>query len=206
MASWIIQLVNHYLGEYVRQKSRKKMFRRLGIGLLALWGVVVIWGYLFAWRKVPTYQPSKTIELPQPLMSSAEYEAVISTHPRPYIVEITVQNDGAIIIYGAEHTNNPQDPQISDIQARWDNFQPTVALVESELGILFPGLMDPVETFSEPGAVHALARRDDIPTYSWEPPLDIEMAALLAQPFSQEQIALYTILTPYFLKPSFWPS
>lgn len=131
-------------------------------------------------------------------MSGAEYEAVISTHPRPYIVEVTAENGGAVLIYGAEHTQDPQDPQIEDIHNRWDDFQPTVALVESQLGILFPVLMDPVETFSEPGAVYALARRDDVLTYSWEPSLEVEMAALLAQPFSQEQIALYVVLTPYF--------
>ncbi len=174
------------------------MLRRIGLGLLILWGLVVLWGFLFAWRSVPTYLPEKSIGLPQPVMDDAAYAAVISTHPRPYIVEVTAVNGGAVLIYGAEHTKNPQDPQIEDIQRRWDNFQPTVALVESQLGILFPGLMDPVETFSEPGAVHALARRDGIITYSWEPPLEVEMAALLEQPFSQEQIALYVVLTPYF--------
>jgi hypothetical protein len=180
------------------EKLKKTMVRRIGVGLLILWGLVVLWGLVFAWRRVPTYLPEDQIELLQPVMNDAAYEAVISTHPRPYIVEITAVNGGAVIIYGAEHTKDPQDPQIRDIQTRWDNFQPTVALVESQLGILFPVLMDPVETFSEPGAVYALARRDDVVTYSWEPPLEVEMAALLAQPFSQEQIALYVVLTPYF--------
>jgi hypothetical protein len=182
----------------MEQKSWKTMLRRVGIGVLALWALVVLWGFLFAWRKVPTYRPADGIELRQPLMSGAEYEAVLVNHPRPYIVDITAANGGAVIIYGAEHTKDPNDPQIGDIQTRWGQFEPTVVLVESDLGILFPGLMDPVETFSEPGAVHALARRDGIPTYTWEPPLDVEMEALLAQPFSQEQIALYVILTPYF--------
>lgn len=179
-------------------KLNKALLRRIGVGLLIVWGLIVVWGLLFAWRRLPTYLPERPIELPQPVMNNAAYEAIISTHLRPYIVEITAVNQGAVIIYGAEHTRDPLDPQIEDIQTRWDNFQPTVALVESQLGILFPVLMDPVETFSEAGALYALARRDDVVTYSWEPPLEVEMAALLAQPFTQEQIALYVILTPYF--------
>ena len=185
-------------GDSVRNNPKRTVLCRLIIGVIVLWLLVVLWGFVFAWRKVPTYLPERTIDLPQPLLNNAQYEALISTHPRPYVVEVTAVSNGAVIIYGAEHTNDPQNPQISDIEARWDTFQPTVALVESELGILFPGLMDPVETFSEPGAVHALARRDNIPTYTWEPPLAIEMAALLDQSFSQEQIALFVVLRPYF--------
>jgi hypothetical protein len=57
--------------------------------------------------------------------------------------------------------------------------------------------MDPVETFSEPGIVHALAREAGIPTYSWEPPIAVQMESLLSQA-SPEQVALYVVLTPAF--------
>jgi hypothetical protein len=131
-------------------------------------------------------------------MTGPEYAALVDTHARPYVVEISAGRGGRVVLYGAEHTRDPDDPQLADIRERWDRLRPTVALVESRLGILFPQLMDPVKTFSEPGAVHALARRDGIPTYSWEPPLDVKMRGLLAQPFSREQIALYVVLGPYF--------
>lgn len=176
----------------------KTAVRRGLLLMLGVWGMVVLWGYWFAWRKVPTYLPSAEVVVPLQPLTSAEYGAVIDVHARPYVVEVTAVNGGAVLLYGAEHTKNPTDPQIGDIEARWGQFRPTVALVESDLGILFPGLMDPVETFSEPGAVHALARRARIPTYTWEPPLEVEMAGLLAQPFSLEQIALYVVLRPYF--------
>lgn len=63
--------------------------------------------------------------------------------------------------------------------------------------MLFPGLMDPVETFQEPGAVHDLARDAGIPTYTWEPPMETVVQALL-ESFAPEQIALFLVLRPYF--------
>lgn len=176
---------------------RRVLIRRLLLGILLLWvlSAAVLW--LIAWRRVPLYLPESAIDLPVSLMTAAEYGVVIETHPRPYVVEIE-SGGGGIILYGAEHTKDPADPQIADIRRRWREFGPTVALVESRLGIMFPGFMDPVKTFSEPGAVHALARDDGIPTYSWEPPLEVRMDSLLDQGFSREQVALYSVLGPYF--------
>ncbi|MEM7116423.1 MAG: hypothetical protein AAF614_28570 [Chloroflexota bacterium] len=179
-------------------KSWKTKLRRAGVILLLLWGLLVLWGYWFAWRKVPTYSPLPNIVLAHPLLTGAEYETVMGTHPRPYLVELTTDDGGSLLLFGAEHTKDPNNPQIQEIRRRWEGLEPTVALVESDLGILFPGLMEPVETFGEPGVVHALARQAGIPTYTWEPPLEAKIAALLAQPFSQEQIALSVILSPYF--------
>lgn len=176
----------------------KEWVRKTLLVLLILWVVLIVWGALFAWRKVPEYLPEGSAALPQPIMSSEEYGSLINTHPRPFIIRIEIANGGGMLIFGAEHTKDPNDPQMEQILGEWTAFTPTVALVESRLGILFPGLMDPVETFSEPGKVHALAREQAIPTYTWEPPTDIMMERLLAQPFSQEQIALRVVLGPAF--------
>jgi hypothetical protein len=177
--------------------TRGLLIRRLLLGILILWVLSAGALWLIAWRRLPVYLPESAIDLPVPLMTGLEYGEVIDTHPRPYVVEIE-SGAGGIVLYGAEHTRDPYDPQISDMSRRWTEFRPTVALVESRLGIMFPGFMDPVKTFAEPGAVHALAREDGIPTYSWEPPVEVRMRNLFDQGFSAEQIALYIVLGPYF--------
>lgn len=156
-----------------------------------------LWAWIFAWRKLPHYPVSTQIELPMPIMTGEEYGQVINSHPRPYIVEIGIERGGGVLIYGATHTKDPKNPQIADIDKRWAAFRPTVALCESRLGVLFPGLMNPVKTFSEPGAVHALARKHRIPTYTWEPSTEIQVAHLLRS-FTKEQVALRFILGSYF--------
>lgn len=176
----------------------KTRLRRGILGVLAAWLALVAWGWWFAWRKLPTLAADESITLAAPIMDGAGYTAVINTHPRPKIVRIEGVGRGALLLYGAEHVRDPDHPQIADIAARWAEFRPTVALCESRLGILFPGLMDPIKTFGEPGAVKALARRDGVPTYTWEPPVDSYMRCLLAQSYSKEQVALRVILGPYF--------
>lgn len=159
--------------------------------------LLILWGWIYSWKRLPYYTEGSAIQLTAPVMTGAEYSEVIETHPRPYIVDISL-GTGRIIVYGATHTKNPHDPQITDIERRWNELKPTVALCESRLGILFPGLMDPIREFSEPGYVHQLARRDGIPTYTWEPPPQAVMDYLFRLPFSKQQLALRLKLGPYF--------
>ncbi len=176
-------------------RARRNVLR-VAITLLGLVAVVVVWGWATAWRRLPYYD-APAVALPVPVMSDSAYGEVVETHARPYLVEIETP-DGALLLYGATHTNDPGDPQIADIAARWRAFRPTVALCESRLGTLFPQLMNPVREFWEPGFVHKLARADGIPTYTWEPSRQVVMESLLALPFSKEQIALRVKLGPYF--------
>ena len=150
-----------------------------------------------AWYRVPYYEISPSVELEGAILTPDEYGAVIDTHPRPFVYEIEA-SAGAVLIYGAEHTRNPQDPQIDDIAARWKAFAPTVALVESDLGMMFPAFMDPVETFGEIGTVHALARDAGVATYTWEPTDDVLVASLMEQGFTAKEVALRVMLGPYF--------
>jgi hypothetical protein len=159
--------------------------------------LIVIWGWLTSWRRLPYYLEYGNITLPTAILSDAEYGELMDSHPRPYVVEIE-SGAGSLVLFGATHTKDPEDPQLTDIAERWERMRPTVALVESRLGILFPQLMDPVRTFSEPGRVHQLARQDDIPTFTWEPTPEKTMEAMFALPFTKEQIALRMKLGPYF--------
>jgi len=132
-----------------------------------------------------------------PLLTNEEYSSLVDSHPRPYIVELETQNGGALLLYGSEHTQDQNDPQIADIQTRWNNFHPTIALVESRLGFLIQGLQNPVENYGEMGWVFSLARKDDISTFTWEMPRELEIQYVLEK-YPKEQVALFYILRPYF--------
>jgi hypothetical protein len=149
------------------------------------------------WRSPDYYTDYGTIELAVPILTNEEYGALIDTHPRPYIVEIETQAGGELLLYGSEHTQNPDDPQMADIQTRWNSFHPTVALVESRLGFFIQGFQNPVEEYGEMGWVFSLARKDRVPVYTWEAPREREIQYTLGQ-FSREQVALFYILRPYF--------
>jgi len=125
-----------------------------------------------------------------------EYGQHVETHERPYVYTVETGN-GALFVYGSEHTKDPHNPQLPHIKEKWDAFKPTVALVEGRLGFLFPPFMDPVKNYGEMGWVKSLAARDKVKLYSWEPHHDSINARLMKR-FAPEQLALYRILSPYF--------
>src|SRR5258708_29005118 len=63
----------------------------------------------------------------QNILSYKQYRAI--GHQNPYIVEFRIDS-GMLLFYGAEHTVDPQNLQVVDIQERWAAFQPTVAYNE----------------------------------------------------------------------------
>lgn len=137
------------------------------------------------------------IELPYRLRNVAEHDAARSRTGTPYILEIHTPDAGALLYYGASHATDPAHPQIADITARWDAFQPTVALYEGRRrGFFYGSLIEPFAGLPEPALVHKLARRDDVPLYSLEPDYADEVAELLGE-FSAEQVALYFFLRVY---------
>lgn len=168
---------------------------------LAMWigaGVVILMAFfaIIVWRSPPFYTDFQPGQRLAPIMTMAEYGEVFETHVRPYVVDIE-SSRGAVLVYGTRHTKDPADPQIADIAKRWGEFQPSVALVEGRLGFFIPVLMDPVRRFAEMGAVNALARREGIRVYTWEPTREVEIASML-EDFSPEQVALSYVLRPYF--------
>jgi hypothetical protein len=170
-------------------------YRNLTIAILVFAVLLVLASTLF-WRSPDYYTDYDSIELAAPLLTSEEYDALVDTHPRPYIVEIESQ-DGASLLYGSEHTQDPDDPQIADIRSRWNAFQPTVALVESRLGFFVQGFQNPVKEYGEMGWAFSLARKDNVPVYTWEVPREHEIQYALEK-YPREQVALFYILRPYF--------
>jgi len=191
---------------------RGQRIRRVALFVAALiilpLSLLVGWGLLFAWRPLHYYDlDPEAVALPMRPMNNAEYAEVIGDHPRPFIVRIENVGEagGGVLLYGATHTRDPDNPQIAEIERLWADFDPTVALCESDLGILFPGFIDPIETFGEAGALHALARRHDAPTYTWEPRPNVLARALVEQGFTKEQVSLSLVLRPAFSSRRFGP-
>jgi len=172
------------------------LFRKLLISLIIIVLLFAFAATLF-WRSPDYYTDYETIELAAPLLTSEEYGTLVDTHPRPYIVELETQNNGALLFYGSEHIQDPDDPQIADIQTRWNDFQPTVALVESRLGFFIQGFQNPVKEYGEMGWAFWLARKDNLPAYTWEIPREREIQSALEK-YPKEQVALFYILRPYF--------
>ncbi len=147
-------------------------------------------------RRVPVIEDVPEPLLPVPIMTMEQYDS-IEDHARPYVFELSPDGgSGALLFYGSTHTRDTEDPQLADIRDRWDAFHPTLALVESMLG-LYPGFLNPVHVFGEMGYVGALARSDGVTLMSWEPSREEEVRGMLRD-FPPVQVAMFYVLRPYF--------
>ncbi len=174
----------------------RRPIRHILLALSAALFVLFLLAWRFTWRSPAYYTAYGNVDLPAPVLTQEQYEAVHATFPRPYVVEVEYGGGGALL-YGASHTKDPADPQIADIRRRWRTFRPTVALVEGRLGFLIDRVQDPVEAYGEAGEANALARRDGVPVYTWEPPRETEVALMLEK-HPKERVALFYVLRPYF--------
>lgn len=147
------------------------------------------------WRSPKYYNVRQVQHFAVPIMDMAAYDT-LGNHPRPYLYQLSKGN-GSVYILGIEHTKNPSDKQIAQIESIWNGFDPDIALVEGRLGFLFAGLQDPVAQHGEGGKTVALAKSGGVPFFTWEPQKSDEVKILLTQ-FKPEQIALFYSLRPYF--------
>lgn len=147
------------------------------------------------WLSLDSYTQYGEIDLKRPILTMDQYDERSATHARPYIINMD-SAQVSYIVFGSEHTKDPNDSQLSTMKRMWTEFKPTVALVEARLSFLFRWFSDPTERFGESGFVYDLAKDDDIPTYTWEPPFEKEIAYMLKQ-FPQKRVALFYVLRPY---------
>lgn len=155
--------------------------------LVALMAVVYTW----AWKSPSYYTITGTYSAKDSVIPFKDYH-LVNDHARPFVVE-----GKNYVIFGASHTRDPQDPEIKQVEEKWNKLQPTVALIEGRLDFFLPGVMNPVEKLGEGGKVKQLASKNNIPIYNWD--LSKEVLARQLQPtFTAEQIALAQILNPYF--------
>lgn len=148
----------------------------------------------------PTYaaETAAFIALPQRLRSPDEHDRALARGGNPYVLSLAAPDGpGALLYYGAEHVADPSHPQTADIEARWRDFAPTVALYEGRRrGYWIGPLVEPFAGLPESALVHRLARGDEVPLVSLEPAYEDEVAALL-QTYPPELVALYFTLRVY---------
>lgn len=124
------------------------------------------------------------------VMTYDEYIKV--RHPYPYIVEIQF-GEGALLYFGAEHTNDPKHPQIAQIEEIWKKFRPTVAYNEGGNPPVLKSVEEAVSRIGESALVRYLAARDKVPVFSLEPSQADEVAMLL-KTYTPEQVKVFYAL------------
>ncbi len=158
-------------------------------------GLLTLAGCL-SWRSPPFYELTQSPPLPAPILTQAQYDSVHAFFPRPYVLRC---DSGAaqLLVYGASHTRDRNDPQIADLRRQFVEFHPTVVLVEGRPGGPLAGLRDPVAQFGEMGEAVRLARRARCRIWTWEPSKEAEIAAQLTR-FPPAHVAMFYVLRPYF--------
>jgi hypothetical protein len=124
------------------------------------------------------------------LMSFSEYGARTRTFPQ--VLQIQAAS-GALFYYGAEHTNDPANPQIAEIQRFWQTFRPTFAFNEGGAPPVFDTVEETVGRYGEAALVRWLARRDGVPVETFEPSRG-EIVAAVSDRFTSEQIKVADVL------------
>lgn len=124
------------------------------------------------------------------ILSYQQYGAI--EHQNPYVLEFKAAS-GMLLFYGAEHTVDPKNPQIGDIESRWAAFQPTVAYNEGGNPPTWEDLGASVQFYGEAGLVRFLAGRDEVPVATFEPQFDEEVAYLL-KTYTPQQLKVFYVL------------
>jgi hypothetical protein len=172
--------------------------KTLIIALFVILGAMT-WGFIYIWRSPKYYTLTNECPRDDSILSMAEYGKLVDTHERPF----TVAADN-VIVFGSEHSRDPNAPFLDLVTTDWAKLKPTVALVEGRLGFFVPGLMNPVEQFGEGGMVADLARGDGAQIYTWDMPHS-DLILELVKRFDPEKVAIHQILTPYFSNYRFGP-
>lgn len=135
--------------------------------------------------------------LPCRFRNGDEHDARRVAVPGPYLLELA-RGNGSLLYYGAHHSSDPASPQVADIEARWREFRPTIALCEGRSRGYFTGRLGRlVQGLPESALVHELARRDGVPLVSLEPVYEDEVSMLLRR-WSPEEVALYFTMRVYW--------
>ncbi len=161
------------------QREEKDQMSHLWLSLAC----VAVMGICAVVQK-PDRQPERHI------LSYKQYATI--PHKTPYVLAFGTRS-GALLIYGAEHTGNPKDPQITDIQHRWSAFHPTVAYNEGGNPPTLEELGSAVQNYGEPGLLRFLAGRDQVPVATFEPSFDQEIASL-RKLYTPEQLKIFYAL------------
>ena len=151
------------------------------------------------WLPPKIYHPKEQVTLHPPVMTLEEYTSsgLIDTHARPYIFMVeSKQNNGAVLVFGAEHIKDPAHRQFLMMEEKWNSFNPTVAMLEGRLGFLFSWTQDPIKEKGESGLTAKMAKSKRIKLYTWEPGREAEINYFLAN-YDTKHIASFFCLQIY---------
>jgi len=177
--------------------------RRLGLGFCLSTGALVILISQFGWWAPPTYTPGPGVVVTGTPLDSVGHDSRVSTLGKeaPYIMHLepedgSASGKGSLLYFGSVHSKDPAHPQQAELKRAWDEFQPTVALVEGRMSFFVGIERDGIKVFGEGAAVYAMAHRAKIPIYTLEPPLEVELGALRKHG-DDTRVAMFRVLNGY---------
>ena len=179
---------------------RRKWLRRSAVTVVLLFVALVAVTALSYSPGAPAVSWSDrlaSIDLVVPFRTWEEHGALYPRGDDSYILNIDAGGT-ELLYFGAKHSRDRNHPQRERIETLWKEFQPTIALHEGRSrGYLVGPVYERLLGLPEPAIVHQLARRDNVPLYSLEPPYEHEVGELLKQ-WLPEQIALYFTMRVYW--------
>ncbi|WP_298904064.1 hypothetical protein [uncultured Psychroserpens sp.] len=166
--------------------------------ILVFFGLILILFFTNVMWKSPAFYKTETqYTLEVPVMDMTTYKTIINTHRRPYIYTVYGKNKGKVIVVGVEHINDPSNAQFDSIRHYWAINKPDVALVEGRLGFLFKWFQDPIEHYGESGLTSALAKKDHVNLFTWEPTREDEIELMIKR-YPAEKLAMFYALRPFY--------
>lgn len=175
----------------------KRFWKRLLLGLLAIIVLIAVAAWVsLTWiiTRPQGYQP--TIDVgPVVLRSWPEHDSIYQQTKFPYVLSLR-SKPGALEYVGAKHTSDAAEPQLIEIERRWAEFEPTVALCEGHARMYRFAMRPKTGKLSESELTRILANRDRLPLYTLEPTYEREVAGLLEH-FEPKLVATYMTLRVY---------
>lgn len=182
-------------------RPRGRWLRRLSyaIAFLVVALAAIVWR--FGWWAPAQYTPAPTVTISGEILDSAGHDARVSLlDDGPYVLHLESDGAsvgaGALLFFGSRHSKDPDHPQQAALRRVWEEFKPTIALVEGRMSFFVGTATQGIGVFGEGATVYALAEDAGIPLYTLEPPLEVEIAAL-EEIGDRTQVALFRVLSGY---------
>jgi len=110
----------------------------------------------------------------------------------PYVLRLAART-GELLMFGAQHTRDPQHTELPELERLWREFRPDIGFSEGGIRPLVSSRDEAVVRYGEPGLLRFLADRDQVQLRNLEPPEGQE-AAWLAPQFEPGQVKLFYVL------------
>lgn len=122
-----------------------------------------------------------------------KYNEYKETQGENYLLKINHPRGGALLYFGAQHSDKPADEQFTEIKNAYIDFKPEIVFYEGPKRPLGKDEEETIRLFGESGFIRFLAAKDSIPVASLEPnPLN-EFKYILKK-FTPEQAVLFYVL------------